>query len=236
MVRVLIVILLLAVSASAQVSGRRDSLRQYALDKCFLPTAGTDAATAAKLNRQLNLCIYEVSTDFPAVEKWDTVVFSMADQAGLLNADFDRIASVARIVGDTTIKIYVPMSPFVFDNAFDANLGFAGVKHNRGDSAQPRGYATFRGSDKGWRLFVYPREAKPADAADSFLVHYYAIGRQLDSDTAQTDIHPSYFDELLSLYAGRIQELRMNYAAADRFLAQYESRKPPINRDTETRK
>ena len=228
-VKVLVLSFFLCGSLCAETSARLDSIRYQVYEALNVSTSGTDIVTVARVNRKINTCIMEVCGDFPAVEKLDTIIACRDSVGFTLNTDFLRVRGVFK---KTALHSLIPLTPIEIDVAFDkmgaAKLAF---RQSNLDTLTPRYYLTH-----AKKLMFEPKVGKFCTDADTFLVAYFAHGRYLNTDTAQTDILPEYRDELLDLVCARVSMDRGDVKRAQEFFALYNNRKPPVDRAAELKK
>jgi hypothetical protein len=201
---IILLCLLLATTANADVSGRLDSLRTYLYEKLRIPSTGTDLIDSVTANRALNQAIQRVCHDFPAIEKFDTVAIDSAVEGGDLNTDFLRIKSVHLLSGDSLRYGLEPISPVDLPS-FRPTIGEA--VQDKGDPLDPRYYYTFNNM-----LMVFPKWFR-GDTAQ-YLVFYYALDSNMSADASVTQALPEYRPYILYDAAAKLSEVRGNYQEA----------------------
>jgi hypothetical protein len=217
--KILFVLCLLAANLSAETSPQLDSIRVAALNQIGLPTAGTTRITAAIANAIINYGIQEVSTNFPAVEKLDTITIDSVSEGGALASDFVAIRSCELMIDDT---LRIPLQYKPVDSIFEKRPSKEGAKPD--DITDPRYYRTHAG-----RLLTSPKFVS-GDIGDSalFLISYYAVGDFLSSGTDSTNIVEEYRDELLDWVCYRLEALRYRYNASAFYFAKYDKAKQEV--------
>ena len=213
---VIVSLCLLAVNLSAETNPQLDSIRVAAFNQIGIPAAGSDRVTAAIANAIINYGIQQVSTDFPAVEKLDTISIDSASEGGALASDFVRVGWCQLMMGDT---LRLPLEYKLPDSLFFKKPSEDDADADADDLTDPRYYYT-----QGGRLLAWPK-FKKGDIGDSalFLVGYYAIGDALSSGTDSTNIHSEYRDELLNWICYRLEKLRYRYASATSYKIDYDA-------------
>jgi hypothetical protein len=212
---------LLAVGAMAETSPQLDSIRVAAFNQIGLPTTGTTRVTAAKANAIINYAIQEISTNFPAVEKLDTVLIDSVSDGGALNTDFVAVKWCQLLIGDT---LRVPLEYKPEDSLFtgDPTEGEEGAQLD--DITDPRYYYTHAN-----RLLTFPK-FRTGDVGDSafLLVGYFAVGDRVDAETDSTNIHPRFRDELLDWVCYRLEYMRYRYTSGNQYFAKYDKAKAEV--------
>lgn len=221
MKKIAVLIVLLAVGVMGETSPQLDSIRIMAFNQIGVPTSGTNRVTAAKANAIINYGIQEVSTDFPAVGKLDTITIGSVSEGGALASDFVAIKWCQLMIDDT---LRIPLEYKTEDSFFVERPTEEGAKSEPDDILSPRYYYTHAGKLLTWPKFV------AGDIGDSALVliSYYAIGDRLDSATDSTNILPQFRNELLDWVCYRLEYLQYRYAAGDRYFGKYDKAKQEI--------
>ncbi len=212
---------LLAVSAIAETSPQLDSIRIAAFNQLGIPIAGTDRMTAAKANAIINYGIQEVTTNFPAVEKLDTITLDSASEGGALASDFVAIKGCQLMSGDT---MRIALEFKVEDSFLVVRPDPANNKTEPDDVGGGPYYRTHAG-----QLMVWPKFRR-GDIGDTalFLISYYAVGDRLDAETDSTNIDEQFRDELLDWVCYRLEYLRYRYNSGDKFLGKYNKAKTEV--------
>lgn len=207
MKRLILLLILCPVLALGQTSARRDSLRITACYQVGLPIAGTAAVTTAMMNNAINYAVQRVSTDFPAIEKIDTLVLRDTAQGVALPSDLFQIKWCQMMFLDTL----VPLEYITEDELY-----------SKRNLSVPRYYYT-----QADRLLTWPRLREEMYDLDSALVFigYYAIDSALASDSAETDIPEDYRDELIDYICYQLEMMRYRYESAAFYAARYEKAK-----------
>lgn len=187
-----IALLLQAVGASAGQSPRLDSLRVYSFDFALLPVAGNRTVTTAIGNRVVNTAIQQVCTDFPALEKLDTVTLSSGMEGATLNSDMVSVVAVEYILpienehGDAdTVRMYVP--PIAVN---DLRLKFptsTSVVQNKSGQYDPKFWYV-----EAKKLKFAPKWIR-GDTA-SFVVTYLAMDTLLTTDSSSTSVETQFLN------------------------------------------
>lgn len=213
---VAILVLICVASVTAQPSGRLDSLRYRAFASMNLPTSGTALMTAGIGNRVVNQSIGTVCNDFPAIEKYDTLVWTIAAEGATLPTDFLQIEDVWRMYGDSIrVKIYP-------ESLYTKGPGdTTGSKQNLSDASSPAYY-----SISSWTIAPFPKYMKPTGYVDTILIKYRACDAWLTSDTLATKIAPNYMDALDWLVLANLYAIRSMYGDAAYWQGKYNSLRP----------
>lgn len=209
----------LAASLSAETSPQLDSIRFAAYNQIGVPSGGTTRVTDAIANVIINHGIQKVTTDFPAVEKLDTITIKGDEEGGALASDFVAIDWCQLMIGDT---LRIPLEYKPEDSLFLKRPTQDDSKGQVDDVTDPRYYYT-----KAGRLMAFPKVIASSDitSGDSalFLIGYYAVGDPLSSGTDSTNIDEEYRDELLNWVCYRLEKLRYRWISADTYKADYDA-------------
>jgi len=197
------------------INPSRDSLTVAVLNQLHVPSTGDNELTTAIVHKQINKSVAQVCTDFPAVEKLDTVIIGRWQEGGSLNTDFDRAYSVMKIVGDT---LRVPINRLPDDSLFDRLGGETGLEYDYDKLSHPRYFNPF-----DYYLFVYPKVAIDSAGVDTFLVKYYAMDDALTSATDSTVINPRFINPLISHVCYMLSLYREDDNAAAIYKKDYEA-------------
>ena len=220
MKRLILFLILCATSLYAETSPRRDSIRIAAFGQLGIPTAGTALVTTTQANRVINEAVEEVSTHFPAIEKFDTVVVYPSTIGGALASDFSSIRWAEMIIAPGSDSAFIPMKYVLPDSLFDARDGSKGISDAGRQGRAGRYYHTH-----GSQLLMYAKWAGAEGDSVLVLVAYYAIDDALGAYTATTDIAPAYRSVLRDWICYRLEYLRFRYEAGNQYLARYEKAK-----------
>jgi hypothetical protein len=209
-----------AFGQSEPIYPRLDSLNAAVYAQLNVKATGTTRLTAGKLRYALNRAQAKVATDFPALEKSDTVLISRSVEGGTLNADFQRLFAVNKRRGDTlryALKI-IPVDSVPLLNPATPQKPM--------DVESPAHCWSW-----GRQLRMHP---KIRGAVDTFYVDYYALPPRMNS-LSDTCLIPSEYLELVVFYAcGLLSATREGYDEANWYFQWYEAQKrPPISREAE---
>ena len=207
-IKILIILLLLPMMAYSadNIAPQLDSLKQSVLMRWRATGATTDQLASARVQTAVNEAIQSVTDDFSAIVKLDTVVLSTASMGADLNSDFNRLANVFRLFGDTLYPLLIVEENSV--DSFVKKLVISDYGHIAGKKESPS--ICYAGGD---RFYTVPRFTTDATVGDTFLVTYYANDIKLASGTDSTQILPRYrlaiiYHSVASLYAelGRFEQ------------------------------
>lgn len=209
MKRLILFLILCPVLVLGQTSARRDSLRITSCNLVGLPTAGTAAVTTAMMNNAINYAIQQVSADFPAVEKLDTLILRDTVNGVALPSDLNEIRWCAFVRGDTV----TPLEYVSEDSLF-----------SKRNVSQPRFYYSHGGYLRTWARFRDDMFETDQDTL-ILLLAYYAIDSGLASDTATTAIGEPYRGALLDYICYQLEMMRYRYQTAAFYAARYDKAK-----------
>lgn len=212
MKKLLIALLFLAVSASAQISPRLDSLAVRAMWQINAPTTYTDLLTSAKVYNAINLAIYQVCVDFPAIPKFDTVYIDSTMEGGALNSDFLRARDCFMIYGDTA------RIPMVLITADSLHKFKPTIETNVQGADDTVGSVYFIIHDTTFT--VYPKWRISTDSL-RVSVNYFAMDTVLTAAASATSIAPEYRQKIIDFTCKIFEEIRGNYGRADYWQKQY---------------
>ena len=223
MFRYIAFIVLLATTVSAQsysVNPSRDSLITFCLYETNTNTSFTYSLTQAKAIYFLNKSIGRVCTDFPAIEKIDTVVISKSMLGDTLNSDFIRAVRIYKIEHEDTdtAQILIPLRYVTKDSTWILYPTVGSNEENPIDI--PTSYFTH-----GKRFLSYPKSQADVSRPDSFLVFYNAMDEILSSGTDSTAISSDYINPLIDLLTYEFAKVRRMYDKATAALGRYDARK-----------
>ncbi|HET6455520.1 MAG TPA: hypothetical protein VFI02_14035 [Armatimonadota bacterium] len=211
-------VMLLPLSALAQgetsaVPKQLDSLAQYVFVQLGTAATGDGALTTARMYTLINRAYATVCHEFPAIERFDTVVISAAMEGGALNADFSRARAVYKFADSSRVRI--PLE-FVEVDSLRALMA-------DGDYAQDKSKPTSPGRYSTWNsvLLTYPKVGKAAADPDSFLVCYYANAERLVAGGDSVAFNPKYIEPLLAWATAKGAAARNNFTDADWYMADY---------------
>jgi len=188
---ILILLILFGGTAYADISPRIDSLMIMAFEQSLVPDVGSLAIDTFFGHRAVNRAIQRVCMDFPAIERFDTIV-SVAEQIEYsLNSDFYRLSNIFKLTTYFDLKIIYSLSFPPVEGWFEARAGQAGGESDPQEKPEPRYAWTFNDN-----LYFYPTPQR----ADSFVVAYYAIDSQMTLGNSSTIVRPEY-REAIVLYA-----------------------------------
>ncbi len=214
---------MLAVSVSAQtysLDPSRDSLIVYALYETNTQTTFTNSLTQAKAIYLLNKSLGRVCTDFPALEKIDTVVFDKDSMGVHLNPDFIRAVRIYRIEHEDVDsgQILIPLRYVPSDSAW---ILYPTESSNSNPPIKlPTSYYTH-----GQVFFTHPKSQTISSIPDSFIVFYGAMSEKLTSGTDSVTILPDYLNPLIDLLTYEFAKVRRMNGIAVEALNRYNSRK-----------
>ena len=208
-------LLLLAVSAFADINGQVDSLRTMAFEQSLVPDAGNSLIDTDYGNRVVNRAIQQVCHDFPAYEKTDTVVSVAGTIEYALNTDFLRLKTILKMTTFMDLKIVYGLSFPPIETWFEAKAGLPGGEPDPNEKAEPRYASTW--NDK---VYFYPTPSQP----DSFIVTYYAIDSQIITATNSTSVLPEYREAIILFAASLICYRKGDFVRAKEYMALYNAK------------
>ena len=192
---ILSVLVLFCGTVHADINGQIDSLRTMAFEQALVPDAGNALIDTDYGNRVIQRAIQQVCQDFPAIEKLDTIVSVAETIEYSLNTDFLRLRGIFKLTTYFDLKIIYSLSFPEVETWFEIKAGEIGGQSDPNQKAEPRYAWTF--NDK---VYFYPTPI----SADSFVVSYYAIDRQVPVvDDSVTFVRPE-FREAIILYAASL--------------------------------
>jgi len=215
--RLLLVLLLLASSASATDLGTRAKIRTAAYYLCAVDTNGTSLVPSAFVNDVINIRSHEVARDFHAVPAMDTIITdTLGTRLFELDEHFiaprwcrrmyvDQLADPPD-TGDVSL-IYVQD-----ESTFQLLGGLLGTKRDAFDYSKPRYYSVFND-----HVMFYPSPA----IEDTFVIAYYTSPTALTTDGASTDIEPEFRPYLRLLVAYDILLRMGDYERATQIMMLY---------------
>lgn len=212
------VALLFAVSANAQLSGRLDSLRTYTLDQANVTSVYTNTVSQVRLTRAINRACNAVASDFPAIEKLDTIYLVDSTNGVALNSDFVRVAAAYQVHYDSTSALaswFIPMSPLTPDSIPGKDPTESENQGDPNNPAQFRDYWTF-----GNRFFTQPSWGTSDDSL-MVVVSYYASANQLTVASDTTLIQPEYRNYIITYAVMLIKRMQGLFAEATEYEKAY---------------
>jgi hypothetical protein len=219
----LLILLLFAGSVYGQsepVYPREDSMAAAVYSRLNVSATGTTRVTADRVRYALNIAQAQVATDFPALQKTDTVIISRGVEGGALNADFQRLQAVYKRRGDTlryAMKI-VPVD----------SVPLLSPKKTQevSDVESPSVCWTW-----GKYLRTHP---KIRGSVDTFFVDYYALPPRMDSTNDTCLIPGEYLGSVILYASGLLSATREEFDVANWYFQAYEAQKqPPVSRESE---
>ncbi|MFH1740222.1 MAG: hypothetical protein ABIH23_14535 [bacterium] len=226
MVSKVLVFCLLAATAFGQsepIYPRLDSMQASVYAQLNVSASGTTGLTAVKLRYALNRSQAKIATDFPALEKVDTVILVRASEGGSLNSDFSRLLAVQKRRGDS-LRYAMRIIP-----ADSAHLLSPEKPQERGQVISPAYCWSY-----GKRFYTQP---KVSIGADTFFVNYYALPPRMDSLNDTCLIPGEYLEQVIFYACGILSATRELFDEANWYLQWYEGMKqPPIPREAELKR
>lgn len=218
MKKVLFAILLISSPVFGAMSGRLDSLKIAVNVQSGLASTGNDRYSSAVLTHIINRATQRVSTDFPAVEKKDTIVTVIEQKNYAANSDFVAIQSCFKWVTDS---VAVPLEYKPVDEWFKnlgALKGADNLTDNGGEILENPRYVM---EHKKYLTF-YPQPF----GGDTIEVNYYAFDGYLTNATDSTAINPEY-REAVVFYACYLMALATKqWPESVEFARQYNAMNP----------
>lgn len=199
MKRLMIVLLLLCGSVSAQIPARLDSLRVRVFTNLKLGSSGSSSITTAMVNQKINDAQTAVCQDFDAFEKFDTLLVHSGLEGDTIANDFLRVSMCDRM----SQGLRYPMIQIKPEERWEKGEMKTGADYDPADTTKPRYFYVYAN-----RLVTYPRDKKPSTKPDSLFVGYWAIGRVLTADSVSTDIYPEFRDALLMKATAMVWRVR----------------------------
>lgn len=201
-----VLVLLLWNVAGAQ-SMRRDSVTAEIMGNLNLTSAGSDKITPSLIWRKINAGQLAVCAVADAYEGIDTVTFTRGELAKSLHPSFLRPKWMFHLVGGDSV--YFPMRVKPYDSLLTAVGGTDGAVMKIDDRDNPK-YFFFTGR----RVMVFPRQNKPAELTDTFIVMGNRSAPPLTQDADTMVIHPAYREAVIDWVCWQIEKMRGNYDAA----------------------
>ena len=199
--KIVLLLLLLASPVMADGLDSLSDLQAAVYDVMNIPSTGTALIDSLVTRRAINRGVTQVSYDFPAVEKLDTIITVDATRYYALNSDFVKLHSCIRLVGDS---VMLPLQYPPVSALYELAGGIEGAQQDYTNMAIPRYSWVFNDL-----ISFYP----PPDRADTFIVSYYAEGTQLLAADSTTDIRAAFRGavidwacHLLSMRKGQFDE------------------------------
>lgn len=216
-INILAAISLLAVGLHAQpVPNQLDSLKVGLFYQLAAPATGDRFLTSAVATWAINIAYAQTCIDYPANEKFDTLVFSRDSQGVALATDYNRIKDVFRKVSDSVRIRINPLPKDSLDIILDT---YAKNVDKKGDKMTPGYWYTF-----GKRLLLIPKFwGKKASSVDTIYVEYFAVGPRLTSASdSLTFTDNSYINKVLDYAAAKLSGARNNFEDANFYMSLYE--------------
>ena len=182
-VRVILFILFFCVSVQAEINPRRDSLRVVAFEHSFIPTTGNNDITNNIANRFVNIAISQVCQDFPAIERYDTIVTIDGTRLYSVNSDFLKLKVAFKYTVTDGQNVIIPLDYPPVEGWFEKKGGEKGSEPPFNKLSEPRYLWVFAD-----QLYFYPTPTN----ADTFLIAYYAMDTTLTDDASETSVLPEY--------------------------------------------
>jgi len=208
-----LVFLLLAGSALAgsdPIYPRLDSMQAAVYAQLNISSSGTSRITSAKVRYALNRAQAKTATDFPVIEKQDTVIIVRASEGGSLNADFQRLFQVFKRRGDT---LRYPMHIIPVDSLSLLKPSVSQVRTTVESPALCWSY--------GRKLWTHP---KVIGTPDTFFVDYYALPDRMDSLRDTCYVPGEYLEHVIFYACGLLSATRELFDEANWYLQWYEAR------------
>lgn len=191
----------------ADINGEIDSLRTMAFEQSLIPDAGNDLIDVDYGNRIIQRAIQQVCQDFPAIERMDTIVSVSGQIEYSLNSDFLRPKTIFKLTTFQNLKIIYSLTFPPVESWFEIKGGEIGGQPDPNQKAEPRYAFTF--NDK---VYLYPTP----QIADSFIVIYYAIDRQVPIATdSVTFVLPEYREAIIVYAASLICYRKGDFSRAE---------------------
>lgn len=192
---VFVITMLWACVSYADINGQVDSLRTMAFEQSLVPDAGNRHIDINYGNRVIQRAIQQVCQDFPAIEKMDTIVSVQGQIEYALNSDFLRPKTIFKLTTFQNLKIIYSLTSPPVESWFEVKGGEMGGQPDPNEKSEPRYAFTF--NDK---VYFYPTPQR----ADSFIIIYYAIDRQVPVvDDSVTFVLPEYREAII-IYAASL--------------------------------
>ena len=176
----------------AGINPRLDSMAVTVLGQLNLPAAGTATVTLPRVYTAVNRGISKVCTDFPAIEKLDTLTADSAVDGVALNTDFSRMRTCFWSWSDSLRIPLQTVPPGAFEDTLFAYMGT--IAHQLNNKENPRYSWEF-----SKRLFFHPKFFSSV-YGKTFLITYYAQDTVLQTAASTTQINEDYL-EMVVLYA-----------------------------------
>lgn len=219
----IIILLLFAAGAFAQMPGRMDSLSLYITEEMSMAPSGTALVTTQKIFHAINRGIQEVCDDFPAIEKIDTLVIYSDSEGVALPADFLRMKAVWRMLDDS---LRVPLDAQSQEEASLALSTTEGVKHDKASLFSPKSWHTFE-----TRLLVTPKWNRTDSL--SLQIYYYARDTWKTGADSSTQVHSKYREKIIEYAISILWRLRSQEEKSTYYKALYLEGTPPRTREEE---
>jgi hypothetical protein len=187
--------LLLVSSSWAQSTGRLD-----AMESAVRTQLGT--ASTYSVNLAINRAYRQVCTDYPSLEKMDTVYVDSADGGGALPSDFVGMASVNLLtLNNLDYPVRYPLWPLE-GMSQDSVAKWVSKTMDPTDITDQKFYGVFKKV-----LFTYPRWTISGDSA-KFEIRYYAFGTALSNASDTLMVGANYWNAVFYYSCAEVQARR----------------------------
>jgi hypothetical protein len=211
---VIIALLFIPVTGYSQ-SMRRDSLRNDVY--LLLNTSTGEILTTARVKAIVNMAVIDVCRDFPAYEKFYTIIASSSVEGQSVPSDFMRIKALSRMIVDS-MRIplrYEPDPDKLTDTTAKLDMpdDFVAQSNNLWS---PRYYWVMAN-----KVCFFPKYSKPDN--DSFLLEYYARWTGDTAESTQIGINYNYRAALLLKACVLCSQTRKNWGDAGEYQKAYDA-------------
>lgn len=196
MVRTIIFALILVSSVAAQ-SPRLDSIQVAVVEQLGLASS---SGTAHAINRAYN----QVCSDYPALEKIDTITVDSATGYATLPTDFSRLYNLDLLLSSGVRQPVKSLLSLSQDSI--AKVVVSQMTTKKGESEQHY-YQVFAGC-----LHTYPRWIRSDSAW--FELRYFAQGTNLDSASDTLESDPDFYNAVFWYACAEIQTKRYTFESA----------------------
>jgi len=224
MKKLIIILLLMLVTDSycQTLSPKRDSLMQQLADWGQLEATGDLYIDTTAMFRALSWGVRATCQDFPAYERFDTVLVDSASEGGALPADFVRLRgpnSVFLMVEDTKKNevLRLPLQMWPQDTAFLSRQSNLQWLMTLADKLSINYWDVH-----GGKLILSPKWSRGGDTAN-VLIEYYALDTtHLATPDSALKIRAKYLDKVIMFAASKLYAMRFNFGAAEYWMREYE--------------
>jgi len=222
MKKLIIILLLLLVTDSycQTLSPKRDSLMQQLADWAQLNATGDNYIDTTAMFRALSWGARATCQDFPAYERFDTVMVDSASEGGALPGDFSRMLgpnSAFLIVENTKEIMRLPLQMWPQDTMFlnrESNLQWLMKLADKLSVSYWEVHAE--------KLILHPKWFRGGDTA-KVLIQYYAIDTtHLAAADSSLKIRAKYLDKVIMYATSRLYAMRYEFDRADWWMKEYE--------------